>query len=104
MIDFLKVKPEIQSIRYDLISPLTMTLGDDGGRHLLMQLALRSVTSSVTDSQQIGFDNLRLLLHGDDGSLYEMVRSTGALKHIVQCLSHPVCLTISSSAHPLLWL
>jgi hypothetical protein len=81
-----------------------MTLGDDGGRHLLMQLALRSVTSSVTDCQQIGFDNLRLLLQGDDGSLYEMVRSTGALKHIVQCLSHPVCLITLFLPHPLLWL
>jgi hypothetical protein len=100
MIDFLKAKPEIQSIRYDA-APLTMTLGDDGGRHLLMQLALRSIASSITDSQRIGFHNLLLLLQWNDGSLYKMIRSTGALKHIVQCLSHPVGVSpLSSSAHP----
>jgi hypothetical protein len=86
IIDFLKAKPGILSIAYDVI-PLTANLD---GRHLLMKLALRSIMSSDIESQKIGFNNLHLLLQEDADTLYEMVRSTGALKHIAQCLAHPV--------------
>jgi ankyrin repeat protein len=91
MIEFLKAKPGIQSIGYDAISPLLeITLSNDGGRYLLIQLAIRSIMSSDIDSQKIGFDNLHLLLQQDDGTLFEMIRSTGALKRITQSLSNPV--------------
>jgi hypothetical protein len=50
------------------------------------------------ESQKLGFSNLHLLLQGDNGTLYEMVRSRGALTHIVQRPSHPVGLSFSSSS------
>jgi hypothetical protein len=105
MIEFLQAKPRLQSISlvYDGITPprarpLSMTVGDDGGRDLLVQLALRSVMYGDIESQKLGFSNLHLLLQGDNGTLYEMVRSRGALTHIVQRLSHLVGLSSFSSS------
>jgi hypothetical protein len=103
MIEFLQAKSRLQSISlgYDGITPQrarSMTVGDDGGRDLLVQLALRSVMYGDIESQKLGFSNLHLLLQGDNGTLYEMVRLRGALTHIVQRLSHPVGLSSSSSS------
>jgi hypothetical protein len=103
MIEFLQAKPMLQSIGYDGITlprarALSMTVDDDGGRDLLVQLALRSVTYGDIESQKLGFSNLHLLLQGDNGTLYEMVRSRGVLTHIVQRLSNPVGLSSFSSS------
>jgi hypothetical protein len=87
IIDFLKSKPNIQSLGYRR----TRILDHEESKQLV-QLALRSIMSCDVESQKIGFDNLYFLREVNVSPHFEMIRSSGALSHMVQCLTHPVSL------------
>jgi hypothetical protein len=87
VISFLKSNPHLQSIRYSRLLPLPQTL-ELGEKILLMQVAIRSLMNE--DFQALGLRQIFLLLKTDDGSMFDLIRSAGALKRIVGSLSHSV--------------
>jgi hypothetical protein len=87
---FLKENPRIQGIRYSWRSSATI---DPEDKSFLVQIALKSVASNHADSKIFGLQNILVLL-GNGRSIFQLIRTSGALEHLVQCLSHPSQVTL----------
>jgi hypothetical protein len=91
VIAFLKSNPHLRSI-HCYLCPEMQTL-DHEDKCLFLRVALRSLLRD--DFRELGLCQLSFFMKTDDGRLFELIRSVGATKCIVDSLSHSVITFIS---------
>jgi hypothetical protein len=96
VIQFLKENPRIQSVKYHEISSF-----DAEDISFLVQVALRSVTSSDIDSKVFGLENIRVLLRCIPDCTFETIQVSELLRHLVQSLTHPSLVCLIPIASPI---